>query len=58
MLLSNTLVYNHRMECGSDDVAVATLNLHNWASIRNVSMVLTFTIPAQSDVILRHYLTG
>lgn len=38
MLLSNTLVYNHKMECGSDSVAMATLNLSKWASIRNVSV--------------------
>ena len=39
MLLSNTLVYNHQMECGSNDVAMATLDLNNWASIRNVSII-------------------
>ena len=42
MLLSNTLVYNHKMECGSDDVAMATLKLNNWASIRNVSTIYLF----------------
>ena len=38
MLLSNTLVYNHKMECGSEDIATATLYLSKWASIRNVSV--------------------
>jgi len=37
MLLSNNLVYDHQMECGSKDVAMATLKLNNWSLIRDVS---------------------
>ena len=56
MLLSNTLVYNHKMECGSDAVAMATLNLSKWASIRNVSVnsfVPTFEV-CKVYILFRH----
>ena len=56
MLLSNTLVYNHKMECGSDGVAMATLNLSKWASIRNVSVnsfVPTFEV-CKVYILFRH----
>lgn len=44
MLLSNSLVYDHRMECGSDDVAMAALHLSNWSSIKNVSSMASLTL--------------
>ena len=53
MLLSNTLVYNHKMECGSEDIAMATLNLSKWASFRNVS-ITSFISKFEVCVIFRH----
>jgi len=37
MLLSNTLVYDNKMQCGSEAVAIATLQLDKWALNKDVS---------------------
>jgi len=37
MLLSNTLVYDNKMQCGSEAVAMATLQLDNWSLNEDVS---------------------
>jgi len=37
MLLSNTLVYDSKMQCGSEAVAMATLQLKKWTLNRDVS---------------------
>ncbi len=34
--LSNTLVYEGRLRCGNEAVAIATLNLPNWKTVKMV----------------------
>ena len=36
MLLSNTLIYQHRLKCGTEEVAEHLLHLPNWDSLREV----------------------
>ena len=36
MLLANTLIYDHRMKCGTSNVAEQILNLPKWSKMKNV----------------------